>query len=268
MTGRPNPDAEALRAALAEHARDNAPAPAPEPDPEELLDYLAGRLGPEDARRIERRAVADPETARALLDLAEFEAAERAADEAAEGAEGAEGMGAAAPAADLAVHAGWRDLRNRLGAERPPARRTRPAPWLVAAALGVLAVGLGHRASRLEEQLGRPVAVAASLDLHSGGRSAAPPAEVAVAEGAWLELAIDPPERCDRYDAALEGPGAGERLAVGDLRWSAPGLVKLALPAAPGDYRLVLSGCEPRRELDEYRFRVTPPPPAGAGDGG
>ena len=63
-------DREALISALAEQARSDAPA-GPDPEPEELLDYLAGRLAPEDEQRVARQLVASPAAARTLLDLAE-----------------------------------------------------------------------------------------------------------------------------------------------------------------------------------------------------
>nr|MDP9122821.1 hypothetical protein [Acidobacteriota bacterium] len=66
MSRPPRTDSAALVAALAERSRGGAPSAAPEP--EELLDYLAGRLSPEDEERIGRQLAADPEAARALLD--------------------------------------------------------------------------------------------------------------------------------------------------------------------------------------------------------
>ncbi|HYN20705.1 MAG TPA: hypothetical protein VE078_07085, partial [Thermoanaerobaculia bacterium] len=88
-------DAAALIAALAEEARQGA-GEAREPEPEELLDYLAGRLSAEEEESMARQLVASPAAARALLDLADLEAAEAAAG---------------SQPAELAAHAGWRDLQ-------------------------------------------------------------------------------------------------------------------------------------------------------------
>src|SRR5215216_3938761 len=113
----PSTDRDALIAALAEQAQSDAPdAPGmPEPEPEELLDYLAGRLAPEDEQRIARRLVADPAAARSLLDLAEIQAA---------------GATAGERPAELAVLASWRDIRDRL----PGAWLRRSPAWLPAIA--------------------------------------------------------------------------------------------------------------------------------------
>src|SRR5437660_12743030 len=99
---RPPTDRDALIAALAEQARSGAPPG--DPDPEELLDFLAGTLPPEDERRVDRQLSASPEAARALLDLADFEAA---------------GAAAGTQPPELAVRAAWRDLRERLPVALP-----------------------------------------------------------------------------------------------------------------------------------------------------
>src|SRR3954465_13370454 len=110
----PRTDAEALIAALAEQAR-SAAGETLDPEPEELLDYLAGALTPEDEERLGRQLAASPEATRALLDLAELEAA---------GAAAGEGP------ADLAARAGWRALETRLPTAPPQSRR--PPVWLSA----------------------------------------------------------------------------------------------------------------------------------------
>lgn len=280
MTSRRTIDTEALAAALAERAREDAagtgvaasggpapggPAPAAEPDPEELLDYLAGRLPPEQMERVERRLVSDPAAAGALLDLADLEAAGR---EAGARAEGGDGAPAEPPPADLAVEAGWRELRGRLPAEDAPKRRPIPrAPWLAAAAMAVVALGLGWRVSDLDRELNRPVALAASLQLQAGARSAAAAEEIALPADGWLELAIEPAELCDEpYRAVIEGPGAGDRHTVEALRWTEPGLVRIALRAGPGRYRVTLAGCGAAPQ--EHAFRVVRVSGGGEDGGG
>ena len=278
MTNRPIVDEEALRAALAERAlEDAAAAPRaasgsaagtrpPAPDPEELLDYLAGRLAAEDAQRVERRLVADPEAARALLDLAEFEAAAREAG-AAGGGTGGEGGGEARPV-DLAVRAGWRHLRGRLAAEAAPSRRPGSrAPWYLAAALAVVGLGLGYRAWQLQEELGRPVAVAVSLDLHAGTRAGGAGPEVELAGGWRLLVVIEPAARCDDYRAVIERTEGGDRVTVPGLVRDAQGVVMFHWTPAPGAYTLTLSGCGGGGEPEEHRFRVARPPPGRPGDG-
>ena len=282
MSDRPIIDVEALAAALAERAREDAPAaggaaraagggpapaPAADPGPEEQLDYLSGRLDPERTRKVERRLVADPAAARALLDLAELEAAGREAA----AAGGDRGAAEDRPPADLAVEAGWREFKGRLAAEPVPVRRSASrTPWLLAAALGVLALGLGVRVATLQQELGRPAALA-SFELHAGTRAGgAGPQELALPAGSWLELVVVPAEPCDGapYRAVIEGPGAGDRHRIDDPPVSELGLIELVWRAEPGSYRLTLSGCEPRRELQRHEFRVVRPPPAGGEGGG
>ena len=155
---RPPTDREALIAALAEEARSGAPSA--EPEPEELLDYLAGRLSPEDEERLGRQLAASPEAARALLDLEDLEAA---------------GAAAGTRPAELAARAGWRDLRERLPVSVPWFRRLPPLLSSIAAVLLVTTVGLGIRDMRLQEELSQPVANVGRLELRlrkpgGGGR--------------------------------------------------------------------------------------------------
>src|SRR5215210_2273325 len=140
-------DREALIAALAAQARSGAPAGL-DLEPEELLDYLAGRLPPEDEQRVARQLAADPDTARALLDLADLEAA---------------GATAGERPVELAARAGWRDLQAQLPNAAPGPRR--PPAWLpaVAASLLVATLGLGSWVWRLQEELDHPIANLVSL---------------------------------------------------------------------------------------------------------
>jgi hypothetical protein len=240
MTRPPLTDPEALIAALAEQARSGAPAA--EPEPEELLDYLAGRLSPEDEERLGRQLAASPEAARALLDLADLEAA---------------GAAAGTHPAELAVHAGWRDLKGRLAAPVPWSRRLPPLLSSVAAVLLVATVSLSVWRVRLQEELNRPVANVKSLDLVSNSRAAGEKT-IALHRGEPLNLVLRPAERCPRYEADVEGPEGRNRQTVPDLVLNDRGNLTLLLPPVePGSYGLRLYGCEPRRELETYRFRVT-----------
>ena len=247
---RPTTDAEALIAALAEQARSDA-GEGPRPEPEELLDYLAGRLPPEDEQRIGRLAAGDPDTAGALLDLAELEAAGNAANSAGE------------RPADLGVRAGWRDLEKRLPSAAPRSRH--PPAWLstIAASLLVSTLGLGSWAWRLQGELRRPVANLPSLDLVSGSRAGDEPV-VELPPGAPLRLVLAPAERCPGYTADLEGPRPGDRQTIAWPERDEQGRLDVLLRLEPGSYGLRLYGCEPRRELEGHRFRVI----ADGADGG
>lgn len=246
---RPPTDREALIAALTEQAHSGA---AGEPEPEELLDYLAGRLSPEDEERLGRQLAASPEAARALLDLEDLEAA---------------GAAAGTRPAELAARAGWRDLRERLPTPVPWSRRLPPIVSSVAAVLLVSTVGLSVLVVRLQQERHRPIANVANLTLDSESRAMGE--ETAeVAPGAPLRLVLPPAEECPRYQAELEPPGR-DRWTVADLKRDASGNLTVLLPRPePGLYRLRLSGCEPRRELEEHRFRIVRPGPAQPGANG
>lgn len=232
---------EALIATLAADARERADA-APAPEPEELLDYLAGRLSPEAHQQLERQLAASPEAARMLLDLAEL----------------AEAVPPAAGApADFAVAAGWRDFQARITSPKTAARNPSSGlpRWLVglAAVFALLSVGLGAWVWRLELERSRPVANLASLELKAGTR-AGELAEIELGAGEPLRLVLAAAERCSRYQLELTGP-QGKRTITG-LERNALGQLTPLVPIEPGDYSLVLFGCEPRRELESHRFRV------------
>lgn len=230
-------DREALIAALSEEARSAGGEP---PEPEELLAYLEGRLSPEDEQRLDRQLVASPDAARALLDLADFEAAETEA-------------GSRPP--DVAVHAGWRDLERRLPVVQPWPRRLSAAllPG-IAAALLVATVGLGSWVGKLQSELHRPVPNLETLDLTL---SRADEGEtIGIPAGAPLRLLLESPESCAGYEAEVEGPEPGNPWTI-PLKEDEEGYLTLMLQRLePGPYRLRLYGCEPRRELEEHRFRI------------
>lgn len=229
----PPTDREALIAALAEEARSAGGEP---PDPEEILAYLKGRLSPEEEQRLGRHLVASPGAAHALLDLADFEAAEAAA-------------GTHPP--DVAVHAGWRDFERNLPDARPRPRRWSALLPAIAAAWLVITVGLGSWVWKLQGELRRPVASVPTLWLAS---DRADEETVALRPGAPLRLAFEPRESCPGYGAEVEGPG-GRQLIQG-LEVDEQGyLTPMLQRPEPGPYRLRLQGCD--RELEEHRFRIT-----------
>lgn len=236
---RPPTDREALIAALAAEAR-STDKDEPEPEPEKLLDFLAGRLAPEEEERLSRHLLANPETSRALLDLAELEAA---------------GAEAGKRPTDLAALAGWRDLEHRLPSPAPPPSYRFLQPWMLqpalAAVLLVSTVGLSTWIWRLQGELSRPVANLPSLELSESRTSGEP----TLPDGE-LRLVLRPAERCPVYTAELEGPEAGDRQTIPGLVRNEGGAVSLGLRLEPGPYRLRLFGCEPRRELEDHRFLV------------
>ena len=230
-------DSAALIAALAEEARRGA-GEAREPEPEELVDYLAERLSTEDQERLGRQLVASPAAARALLDLADLEAAETSAG---------------SQPTDLAAHAGWRDLKDRLpdAARRP--RRLPPLLSTLAASLLLANLGLGSWVWRLQGELSRPVANVKNLELSASRAGAEETVELGAGEP--LRLVFRPTERCPPYKAEVKDP---RRRYTTDLRPDERGnLTLLFLRTEPGTYELRLYGCEPRRQLEEHRFRIT-----------
>lgn len=235
----PSTDREALIAALSEEARSAGGEP---PEPEELLAYLEGRLSPEEEQRLDRHLVASPDAARALLDLADFEAAEAAA-------------GSQTP--DVAVHAGWRDFERNLPDAKPRSRR---GSWLlpgIAAAWLVTTVGLGSWVWKLQGELHRPIANAPTLELLTSTSRAGEEETIKIPAGAPLLLVRDPDENCPVYEAEVEGPGPGDRETIPGLKEDETGyLTPMLQRPEPGSYRLRLYGCEPRRELEEHRFRI------------
>jgi hypothetical protein len=230
----PPTDREALIAALAEEARSGVGAGGRQPEPEELLDFLAGCLDPEEEERLSRLLAASPEASRALLDLADFEAA---------GATAGQGP------SDLAAHAGWRDLKERLPDARPWFRRLPPLLSTIAAALLVSTVGLGFRVLTLQEELNRPVVNPQTLTLAVTRADTEP-----TAPSGQVRLVLQPAERCPAYTAELEGPAAQ---TIPGLERDDGGVVSLLVRLDPGSYGLRLYGCEPRRELEEHRFQIT-----------
>lgn len=243
-------DSETLAEILAQSARDDAeagPDSTPAPEPEELLDFLEDRLPPEEARRLDRRVVADPEASRALLDLADFAEAETSA-------------GSAPP--EVATHAGWRDFQKRLQEAEPTRARPTPAPpWLMAVAAGLLVavVGLGAWVWTLRQPPPLVVAQLESLDLVADVRGEE--TVVPLAPGVPLRLVLRPEERHAEYRAEIRWTGpAGEtdrRVEEGLVRDDL-GLVTLLLSGRPGEYELILSAGDPPRELERHRFLVGP----------
>ena len=270
-------DAEALAAALAERAEEEAGlAGGEEPGEDELLDYLEGRLAPEAEAALQRRLVASPEAARKLLDLEDLLAAGTAARGEAGDRAGTAAEGSAEEPADFAMRAGWRDLRRRLPRRGGARSQLPPLLTAVAATLLVAVVGLGTWVWELESERsgGFVVGEVASLELGAASRSAEGEA-VELEPGTPLRLVFRPEEPCPAYRVEVSGPlsgeaagaGAGETageeprtLAVPGLEPDELGLVDLLfLPPEPGRYTVRLLGCEPERELSTHGFEIVRP---------
>lgn len=250
------PDVEALTAVLAERAREGA---GPDPEPEELLDYLEGRLSPEDEAEMQRRLVASPAATRMLLDLADLvEAGEEATPES-----GEEGGAGEAPV-DLAVHAGWRDFERRLpgregsAAARPG--RTNRGLVALAAVLLVAVLALGTWVWRLKHATDEGLLVAnlATVELLEGARSDRVPS-VEVEPGEPFRVALYPSETCPSYRAEIVAPDAGAPRRVPGLERDDLGLLTFLFQGEYGRYTLRVFGCEPERQLSTYVFEIQPP---------
>ena len=81
----------------------------------------------------------------------------------------------------------------------------------------MIAVGLGWRVVQLREELPRPVANMASIDLIADSRAAGEET-VYLDDGEWLTAVFHPADRCAAYDAVIEGPGPGDRHPVPGLK--------------------------------------------------
>jgi hypothetical protein len=278
-------DAEALAAALAERAEEEAArlgeepgggAGGGEPGEEELLDYLEGRLAPEAEAALQRRLVASPEAARKLLDLEDLLQARAQSSSGAETGAGAEtGTGAEAGSrsgegpVDFAVRAGWRDLQGRLPGREGAWRRWPPLLSAVAATLALAVVGLGAWVWELESEREPSFLVASveSLELGAASRSGQGEA-VELEPGGFLRLVLLPEERCPEYRAEVTGPLAGaspgepeaRTRALSGLERDELGLVTpLLLDPEPGRYTVRLLGCEPEREISRHGFEIVRP---------
>lgn len=236
----PSTDREALIAILAEQAQSGGAHEGPEPEPEELLDYLEGRLAPEAAQRLERMLVASPEAARALLDVAELEAA---------------GETDGQRPAELSVLAGWRELKGRLhGASSRSGGLIRLLPS-IAAALLVANIGLLGLVGSLRKDLSemqRPRIV----DLYPHSRAGRE--EIFKASAGPLVLVIETDHDCPTYTAELQGPSSEDRQTFELPKPDEKEPLTLQGHFEPGTYHLRLFGCQPRHRLEEYSLRVNP----------
>lgn len=239
------------------------------PTPEELLAFRDGRLEPQERERIAARIALDPDSARALADLAAFPAVEPAPG--------------TRELSEEEISAGWQAFLQRLPARPPiptvsnlvpavakPRRRWRhPGARLAAAALVGLGVGwvagfAGHSwRGRPGPTINTQIEELAPLEGEGDVRSA--PSGLTLTEGAEeLLLVLGARGAGERdfpqYEVEVEDP-AGRRV------WSRNGLRPTALGAfhlsfhrgdlPPGSYRIALYGRtgEDRTLLATYALR-------------
>lgn len=243
---RPPTDREALIAALAAEAEETRSTGTDGPEPEKLLDFLAGRLRPEEEERLSSYLLANPEASRALLDLADLEAA---------GAQAADP--AAQRPAEIATVAAWRDLERRLPTSPTPSRFRKLQRLLpsIAAMLLVSTISLATLVWRYHEKLSQPVANLQTLSLLSTRAGTEP--SVAPPSGDPVRLLIDTHRtQCSSYEARVEGPSPGNHRTIQGLERTDSGHLTSLVRLKPGTYTLRLYGCEPRREIGNRRFHV------------
>lgn len=213
------------------------------PTPDELLDYHADDLAPEERERIEDHLALCADCARTVLDLGSFPAVEprREADRLSR--------------PEIALE--WQRFAAQLPA-RPPARPRRLAApawaYATAAVFAAAAVGLGIWAWSLSaavERLAAPTARLHVADLLSEDAvvRAEGEAETVVqiprgSERVVLLLNLTTGERLDGIAVEVTGPDGRRVLAQQGLPSTADGAYALDLPAAslvPGAYRIELT---------------------------
>lgn len=248
------------------------------PSPDELVAYRAGDLTAEEDDRIQEHLTHCRDCARLLLDLAEFEQMPLPPAE--------------VGPVDARAEASWQRLQARLGEEDrpkakepemdaedvPPVRelRSRPAvvpvwrrpaiPWLLAAGLGLCAIGLGLRVGSLRSQVGELSAPRLNVsfeDLYAAGTTRGiEPEEVTVLQGGGV-LFVTPPSESPEYEIEV-APAAGGALVIEPLRDAArDGVLTLEIPRSylrEGRYTVRLYGIEngQRQPLGEYPFEIVP----------
>lgn len=233
-----------LHASIRALAAESRRGLAPHPSPDELLDYQAGDLSPQQREGIQDHLALCPECARAVLDLSRFPDVEPARQE--------------DRLADADVAAEWRRFRERAGVapalHRPPRVSRFASPRLayaLAASLLLAVLGLSLWISRLRGEvraLAEPTVNVVVADLV--------PREQAGERSAGDEETIGVPAWADRLLLILnlaEAAADGEYRVVistvdGTRLWSRRGL----RPSADGNFTLEV----PRRLLPAGPYRI------------
>ncbi|MFQ5526386.1 MAG: anti-sigma factor family protein [Thermoanaerobaculia bacterium] len=231
------------------------PAGPGHPDIDELIAYQLGQLSEERAPDLQEHFLRCSECVELLLDLNTFVTAAGAPPDAPSSFEAA---------------AGWRSLWSRL---RGPSR---PAGWLLAASIAILAVGLSSwallerkTASGLRFEVARlslPQADVPIVDLYPAsaerGPSDAPTPLVIPPGAAYLTaiLALPEPPEVTRFEVEIED-GNGRTVWNGAVRISEHGTFRLGLPTRLFDggdlliHLLAVDG-ETRERIETYPLSV------------
>jgi anti-sigma factor RsiW len=251
-----------LRQAIRELTAEERHGLTDHPTPNELVDYHAGDLTPDERERLQDHLTLCPACVQALLALDTFPDPQ-----------------ALRPDERLpedAITAEWERFQERTGEIRrppPPPRRTRRpslAPWALAASLFVAVLGLTTELARLRvrvDALSRPRAGVEIVTLFPRGesveRSGGPEA---VAPPAWadrLVLVLDAPavRQYPSYEAAIQAEGGAEVWRGGGLNRSPEGTLALEVPRPllpAGSYRIHLFGTEPAGPvaLTDFELRL------------
>jgi len=254
-----------------------ADAAGSHPPPETLVAYHGRHLAGAAADALQEHLAGCPSCTAVLLDLAAF-------DDAAGDEEAAATDEEPSAAADFAAAAEWRALRGRLpaeaaagtAAERPVRVSHRPAawvPWAAAAALALVAFGLGfqvlrldRRADSLQARLDTPQADVpiVYLDAVTRDEEQAGDAEPLPPDGGVLLVVVTPeePEAYAAYTLAVED-ATGARHTVAGLHPSPRyGTLRAALPRdalSAGRLAVTLFGIDDdgeRHEVARYSFQL------------
>jgi len=237
-----------LRQAIRELAAEERRGLTDHPTPNELVDYHAGDLTPEERERIQDHLTLCPACVQAVLDLDTFPAPEA--------------LRPNEQISDDTVTGEWKRFRERTGEIRkvPSRHAPRPslAPWALAASLLVAVLGLTVELSRLRLQVDtlsqpRPgVEIVTlfprgeSVERSSGGPEAVTPSR-------WTDrivLLLDAPavRQFSTYEAAIQAEGGPEIWRGGGLNRTPEGTLALEVPRRllpAGAYRIHLFGTEP-----------------------
>ena len=237
-----------LRQAIRELTAEERRGLTDHPTPNELVDYHAGDLTPEERERIQDHLTLCPACVQAFLALDTFPDPQALQPD--------EQM------SDRAVTGEWERFRERTGEIRKASSRRagRPAvaPWALAASLLLAVLGLTAELARLRQQveaLSQPRAGVEIIALFPRGesveRSGGGPE--AVAPPPWadrLVLLLDAPavRQFPTYEAAIQKAGGPQVWRGGGLNRSPEGTLALEVPRRllpAGSYQIHLFGTEP-----------------------
>jgi hypothetical protein len=236
------------------------PTPVRGPDhpaPEDLLDYHAGDLPPEERERIQDHLALCRDCVRVVLDLDSFPDVEPVRKE--------------DRLTDREVAAEWRRFATRTRAPRLPRWAPSPLPLALAATLLIAVVGLSLWVARLRNEVSRLSAPRADVyiaDLVPQGETVerAEGREEAVRVPAWADhvlliLNLADPSSYPEYRVEIEKADGAEVWSRDGVRRSADGTFALEVPRRllpAGSYRIRLSGSRGGAEepVAEYGARI------------